>query len=115
MSFLIQIVSLVTSLVFTWFVILMIRRERFLLRDSFLWILLGVSGVLASLFPGWVFALSALLGFEKPVNFLYFVCIVVLLGVGLVLCAVVSRQARQITHLIQELSILKSESKGDLD
>ena len=64
---------------------------------------------------GWVFALSALLGFEKPVNFLYFVCIVVLRGVGLVLCAVVSRQARQITHLIQELSILKSESKGDLD
>lgn len=114
MSFLIQAVSFITSLVFTWFVVRMIRRERFLLKYSFPWIVLGIAGIFASLFPGWVFALSGLLGFEKPVNFLFFVCIVVLLGFGLVLCAVVSRQSRRITRLTQELSILKSESKGDL-
>lgn len=52
-------------------------------------------------------ALSVTLGFEVPVNFLFFVCIILLMGVSLTLCGVVSAQARRIVSLVQEVSILR--------
>ena len=96
------------SLAFLFFVALMVRRQRFLLKYSFFWLLLGVVGLIVALWPDGMMALSGALGFEMPVNFLFFCCIIILMGVGLTLCGVVSTQARRIVSLVQEVSILKA-------
>ena len=96
------------SLAFLFFVALMVRRERFLLKYSFFWLLLGVVGLIVALWPDGMMALSGALGFEMPVNFLFFCCIIILMGVCLTLCGVVSTQARRIVSLVQEVSILKA-------
>ena len=96
------------SLAFLFFVALMVRRQRFLLKYSFFWLLLGVVGLIVALWPDGMIALSGALGFEMPVNFLFFCCIIILMGVCLTLCGVVSTQARRIVSLVQEVSILKA-------
>ena len=96
------------SLAFLFFVALMVRRQRFLLKYSFFWLLLGVVGLIVALWPDGMMALSGALGFEMPVNFLFFCCIIILMGVCLTLCGVVSTQARRIVSLVQEVSILKA-------
>lgn len=96
------------SLAFLFFVALMVRRQRFLLKYSFFWLLLGVVGLIVALWPDGMMALSGVLGFEMPVNFLFFCCIIILMGVCLTLCGVVSTQARRIVSLVQEVSILKA-------
>lgn len=109
MSIYLRLFVAATSILFLCFVVSMIRRERFLLKYSFFWLLLGILGLLAALFPGWVIGLARVLGFEAPVNFLFFTCIVILMGVTLTLCAVASRLAKRVTSLTQEVSLLKSE------
>lgn len=96
------------SLAFLFFVALMVRRQRFLLKYSFFWLPLGVVGLIVALWPDGMMALSGALGFEMPVNFLFFCCIIILMGVCLTLCGVVSTQARRIVSLVQEVSILKA-------
>ena len=112
MSPFLRVLAIMVSLLFTWFMLQMIRRERFLLKYAFLWLVMGVLGLLAALFPDWVYTLSGLLGFETPANFLFFACVVVLMAVSLILCAVVSRQTKRITYLVQILSIALSKQNG---
>lgn len=105
MSIFLRVFAIVVSLVFIWFVLYMIRKERFLLKYSFLWLVMGVLGLLAAIFPHWVFVLSGMFGFESPSNFLFFACVVFLMAISLTLCAIVSRQTKRITNLVQVLSI----------
>lgn len=109
MSIYLRILVAATSMLFLCFVVQMIRRERFLLKYSFFWLLLGALGLIAAIFPGWVIVLAHSLGFETAVNFLFFTCIVILMGVALTLCAVASRLAKRVTSLTQEVSLVKSQ------
>lgn len=91
------------------FVLSMVRRERFLLRYSFFWLALGCLGLLVDAFPEPASALAHYLGFETLANFLFVVGIVVLAAACFMLCSVVSKQARRIVHLTQEISFVKAE------
>lgn len=99
------VLVIIASILFCIFVLWMVRREHFLLKYSFLWLLLGVLGILAALFPGWVYGLSGFLGFQQPANFLFFICIIVLMGISLLLSAIVSKQSVRIKNLIQEVAL----------
>lgn len=114
MSPFLRILAAVVSLLFIWFVLRMIRKEKFLLKYAFAWLILGILGLFAAIFPQWVFAVSSLLHFEAPSNFLFFVCVVILMVVSLALCAIVSRQTKRITRLVQMLSISMSSCDGAL-
>ena len=107
MNWLLQAFLIIVCLSFLLFVLLMIRRDRFLLRYSIIWVLLGVLGLLAAIFPGAVSWLSGLIGFETSVNFVFLVCIVFLFVSALMFVAALSNQAARIKLLIQEVSLLK--------
>lgn len=91
------------------FVFAMVRRERFLLRYSFFWLALGCLGLIVDIFPDPALALARFLGFETLANFLFVIGIVILAAVCLMLCSVVSKQARRIVRLVQEVSFVKAE------
>lgn len=121
MSVFLRVFLVIISVAFLFFVLRMVRHDRFLLKYAFLWVLLGILGVLLALFPGSAFWLSQALGFETPVNFVFLVTIVLLMGVSLVYGAALSKQAAQTKTLVQEVSMLKAKlakfdrPKADID
>lgn len=108
-----RIVLLAVSVFFLVFVLFRIRRGKYLLKYSLLWIVLSVLGVLASIFPGWIYSVATICGFAAPSNFVYFVLIVVLLISNLIICGVLSRQEITMKSIIQEISILKALRRED--
>lgn len=108
MSLSLRIVLLLVSAAFLLFALRRASRNRHALRSLLLWILLGVIGLLAAVFPGWVFAAADLLGFEKPVNFLFFVCVAFLMVVALLAGVQASREADKNRALVQEMALLSN-------
>ena len=109
MSLPLHLFLIVVSLLFLAYVLLMVRRDRFLLKYSLVWVVLGVLGVIAAFCPEGVSWLSDQLGFELPVNFLFLVTILFLMTASFVFVGALSRQAQQTQKIIQELSMLKAE------
>lgn len=102
-----QFVLIAAVIVFLMFIVRSVKRRRVLLRDALLWLLLGVVGLVAAVWPQWVFSISGLLGFETPAGFLFFFCIAYLMGMAFLLSVSLSRQSARIKTLIQEVSLLK--------
>lgn len=110
-----RIVLLVASVLFLAFVLFRIRRGKYLLKYSLIWIALSLLGVISSIFPEWIVFLAHVAGFSVPSNFVYFALIILLLISNLILCGILSRQETTIKSVVQELSILKSESQQSAD
>lgn len=113
MDITLRIVLLAVSILFLVFVLFRIRRGKYLLKYSLIWIVLSILGVLASIFPAWIYCLATICGFAAPSNFVYFVLIIVLLISNLVICGVLSRQEVTMKNMIQEISILKASHRED--
>ena len=101
-----RIILFIASVCFLIVVLRFIRRQHLSVSHSLLWLVLGVAGIAAALIPSWVFALSGLLGFELPVNLIFFVCIFFLIVAVLSISMVASSQADMIRGLVQDVSLL---------
>ena len=101
-----RIILFIASVCFLVIVLRFIRRQHLLVSHSLLWLVLGIAGIAAALIPSWVFALSGLLGFELPVNLIFFVCIFFLIVAVLSISMVASYQADMIRSLVQDVSLL---------
>lgn len=106
MSLTLRLVLIVVSIGFLVFALRQTAHARQALRYLLVWIFLGILGILAALFPGWVFSLSSLLGFEKPVNFLLFACVAFLMIVTLLSGVSAAREANKRKILAQKLALL---------
>ena len=101
-----RIILFIASVCFLIIVLRFIRRQHLSVSHSLLWLVLGIAGIAAALIPSWVFALSGLLGFELPVNLIFFVCIFFLIVAVLSGSMVASSQADMIRGLVQDVSLL---------
>ena len=101
-----RIILFVASVCFLIIVLRFIRRQHLSVSHSLLWLVLGIAGIAAALIPSWVFELSGLLGFELPVNLIFFVCIFFLIVAVLSISMVASSQADMIRSLVQDVSLL---------
>ena len=101
-----RIILFIASVCFLIVVLRFIRRQHLSVSHSLLWLVLGIAGIAAALIPSWVFALSSLLGFELPVNLIFFVCIFFLIVAVLSISMVASSQADMIRGLVQDVSLL---------
>ena len=101
-----RIILFIASVCFLIIVLRFIRRQHLSVSHSLLWLVLGIAGIAAALIPSWVFALSGLLGFELPVNLIFFVCIFFLIVAVLSVSMVASSQADMIRGLVQDVSLL---------
>lgn len=104
---------IILSMAFLVYVLYMVRRGRLLLRYSFTWVVLGVLGVLAALFPNAVTVVSSALSFETPASFLFFTCIFFIMVSLIVLMSSLSRQAEMTERLVQELSLERMDDDGE--
>jgi len=102
-------------LVFLVFIVFLVRKKRLLLKYSLLWLALVLVAAFCAIFPGPVYSLAQLLGFEVASNFIFVIGFVFLLAFCLSLSVIASRQTEYIKTLTQELAILKQSVKGSAE
>ncbi|WP_261429648.1 DUF2304 domain-containing protein [Xiamenia xianingshaonis] len=86
-------------------VIRKIRKSEMQSSDSVFWLLFAGSFVLVAVFPGIAFALSDLLGFDSPSNFVFIYAIAILLIKLFSLSAEVARLRQKLVALTQEIAL----------
>ena len=106
-----QVFIVVLCLVLLVFIVYLVQRKRLRLKYSLLWLALSLIAGLCALFPGPLFALAQLLGFETASNFIFVIGFFFLLAFCLSLSVIASRQTENIKTLIQELAILKQSTE----
>lgn len=111
MGIVLQIFLVVLSLAFCTYIVLMVKRGKLLLRYSLLWLLLGIVILVCSIFPQPVIALSELLGFDVPANFVFIVGLFFLLAICMSLTRIVSKQSRAIRNLVQQIAIYEHDDE----
>ena len=104
-----QIEMIVAAVALLIFMLALLRRNYVSVKSAIVWLLLPVVFVLIAIFVDPFTALAKWLGFDMLSNFIF----VVIIGLLILLCffftIVISKQQKQITELIQELSLLKQK------
>lgn len=109
MSTFFRIEMFVIAFVFFLFIVRLINKNIFLLKNTAIWLVTSIILVLFSIFPEIPNLLSNFLGFEETSNFLYFCAVAFLIVTVLLNAILASRQDIKINTLTQELSIIKSK------
>ncbi len=90
-------------------VVVLLKRNYVSIKSAVVWLLLPIAFMLMAIFVDPLTTLVKWLGFGMLSNFIF----VVIIGLLLLLCffftIVISKQQKQITELIQELSIIKQK------
>jgi hypothetical protein len=93
-------------------IITMLLRRQLREKYATLWLLIGLAVLVLALFPGLLFALTDVLGFEVPSNLLFVLSIVLLVGVALHLSWELSRAEEEIRRLAEESAISRGETES---
>ena len=92
-------------------VLAQVRNQKMKEKYAALWLIVGVIMIVLALFPKLLDALSRLVGIETPVNLLFLLAIIMLMGISLHLTLAISKITDDMRTLAEEVAILK----GDLD
>lgn len=111
MNLRLQIEMIVAAAALGIFVLALLRRNYVSVKSAIVWLLLPVVFILIAIFVEPFTVLVKWLGFNMLSNFIFVVIIGLLLLLCLFFTIIISRQQKQITGLIQELSILKQKIK----
>lgn len=102
-----QIVAVLTALVFLVILFLMLRKNRLALKYSLLWIFSGVVMLLLALVPGLLDMFSGLLGVYSSVNALFAVLLLCGLLLMISFTVIISKGNREIVRLTQQTALLE--------
>lgn len=104
-----QAILLISSLLFTFYVTKMIRKEKLQLNYSIIWLFLGISFILLSLFPQILYSISNLLNIKEPVNALFLIIVFFLILILFSFTVIISKMKKQILSLSQEVGMLEEK------
>ena len=90
---------------------LLLKRNRFLLKYSLIWIFAGILMLIFAIFPQWLNSISAFLGIYSPVNALFAIVMFCIIFVIVSLTAIVSAMNEKIKRLTQNQAILEEKIK----
>ena len=103
-----QIVSIISVVLFLVILIWLLRKNRMELRYALLWFFCGIFMLLLAIFPRLLDRFARLVGIYSSVNALFAVTLFFALLLILSLTSIVSREKQEIVRLIQELAVLKN-------
>jgi hypothetical protein len=90
-------------------VIELVRREQLTFKYALGWIMLSLSGLVLVIFDGLVCAVSKILGFALPSNFVFFTCVVAGIFEALFLTIFLCQQNARNDKLVQKVALLENE------
>lgn len=106
-----QIEMVVAAIALLIIIIIGLAKSNLSIKNSIAWFLLPVAFIIVAIFPGPLQSFASWLGFETLSNFIFLVVIAILILICFFLTVSNSKQQKQITKLIQEISILKHDQK----
>ncbi|PZO94881.1 DUF2304 domain-containing protein [Streptococcus halichoeri] len=109
MSLTLQIEMFLLAVLLLYMIVRMVNRNTFSVKRSLPWLLVGISLVFISVFPGVVSFVAHRLGFALTMNFLLFGAILFLFFLELFDISSNTKRDEQIKRLIQEISLVKKE------
>lgn len=104
-----QLIMILSSLLFLCYIILMLRNKKIELKYTLAWLFAGLCFLAAAIFPGLIGFISDLLHIVEPVNTLFLLIIFFMLLIIFTLTIALSRNANRVKTLTQELGIMKLE------
>ena len=109
LNFKLQIILFLTSFIGLIATLELIKKNMLEFKYAFLWLVIGCAAVLLSIFPESMGYLAKLTGIETPSNALYLVVLYFILCLIFSLTIIVSRNARRVRILNQEIAVLRSQ------
>ncbi|MPQ42584.1 DUF2304 domain-containing protein [Clostridium tarantellae] len=109
MDKILQIIMIISSFIFTSFIVYMISKGKVELKYALTWLFTALTFIIISLFPSILNGLSLALHILTPVNALFLIIITFLLLIIFTLTVAISKIKNQVISISQEISILKEE------
>ncbi len=101
-----QIFAIVASVAFLLVMIRLLKQKRLDLKYSLLWLLSGAIMLVLAVFPQLLDEFAHLIGIYSAVNALFAVMLFCGVIVMISLTAIISKERREITRLVQETAML---------
>ena len=89
-------------------VLAQVRNQKMKEKYAALWLIVGVIMIVLALFPKLLDSLSRLVGIETPVNLLFLLAIIMLMGISLYLTLAISKITDDMRTLAEEVAIMKA-------
>ena len=89
-------------------VLAQVRNQKMKEKYAALWLIVGVIRIVLALFPKLLDSLSRLVGIETPVNLLFLLAIIMLMGISLHLTLAISKITDDMRTLAEEVAIMKA-------
>ncbi|MBM6683392.1 DUF2304 domain-containing protein [Collinsella intestinalis] len=109
MSLALRVFLLICAVLVLVFVIRKIKKSEFETMDAIFWLLFIAVIAILAIFPGIAYALSGVLGFDSPSNFVFLCVIAILLIRVFSLNAKVAHLRAKTNSLIQEIALRERE------
>lgn len=90
-------------------VLTQVRNQNMKEKYAALWLIVSAAIIVLVLFPRLLFFLSELIGIETPVNLLFLLAIIMLIGVCLHLTSALSKTGEDVRVLAEEVAILRAQ------
>ncbi len=103
-----QLIIIVITLFFTFFIIRMVNKRKLQLKYTLTWILTSFIFLLIAVFPSILSSVSNMLHIVEPVNALFTILIFFLLLIIFSLTKAISNYSNKVKDLTQEVGILKN-------
>jgi hypothetical protein len=107
-----RIIAAVLAILFMFWILDLIRRDRLQERYSVIWFVAGLAMLAGAAFPGLLRFVADLMGVRDTNVALFSIVLLLLLGLALNFSVIMSRQAAQITRLAQERAIERAKEQG---
>lgn len=99
---------LVFAAVIVLLVLAQVRNQNMKEKYAALWLIVSAIIILLVIFPRMLFFFADLIGIESPVNLLFLLSIIMLIGVCLHLTAALSKMGEDVRVLAEEVAIMRA-------
>lgn len=100
---------LVFAAVIVLLVLAQVRSQNMKEKYAALWLIVSAAIIVLVLFPHLLYFVSELIGIETPVNLLFLLSIIMLIGVSLHLTVALSKMGEDVRILAEEVAILRAQ------
>lgn len=113
MSINLIIVSSIFCLTIIFLMLYLIKKEKINIKYALVWLMLFGFLLISILIPGFLEWITHALGFQISSNMVLSIILGLLVIINISLTGIVSSQDKKIRILVQEVSLLKGQSKND--
>lgn len=104
---------LIIVVIFMCLILNMIRKKSIHTKYALLWLLSATAMMIAAIFPNLFTLFSQLLGFEATSNMIFLFGFFILLCLCFSMTLIISKQKKELTTLIQQVSLLQYRFEHD--